>query len=52
MMGYDFAGRTNAQIMATISNGLWIYLAVVLAACAYSISPRAISCKRSSISNK
>ena len=39
MMGYDFAGRTNAQIMATISNGLWIYLAVVLAACAVFYFP-------------
>ena len=39
MMGYDFAGRTNAQIMALASNGLWIYLATVVAACAVFYFP-------------
>lgn len=33
LMGYDFAGRTNAQIVALVSNSLWIYLAIVLVAC-------------------
>ena len=39
MMGYDFAGRTNAQIVALASNGLWIYLATVVAACAVFYFP-------------
>ena len=42
MMGYGFDRMTNQEIVAMISNGLWIYLAAVVVACAVFYVPTRI----------
>ena len=41
-MGYGFDRMTNQEIVAMLSNGLWIYLAVVVVACAVFYFPTRI----------